>query len=66
MYIKNGKTKPIGGTYEKKNVQYAKKNSKQQISFNLFVATNVNKKHYQILIERLMNAYHANKGGHYG
>jgi len=45
-------------------VQYVKKNSKQQISFNLFVAKNVNKKHYQDLIERLMNAYHANKGGH--
>lgn len=45
-------------------MQYAKKNSKQQISFNLFVAKNVNKKHYQDSIERLMNAYHANKGGH--
>jgi len=45
-------------------VQYVKKNSKQQISFNLFVAKNVNKKHYQDSIERLTNAYHANKGGH--
>ena len=45
-------------------MQYAKKNSKQQISFNLFAVTNVKKKHYQDSIEELMNAYHANKGGH--
>ena len=45
-------------------MQYAKKNSKQQISFNLFAVTNVKKKHYQNSTERLMNAYHANKGGH--
>jgi Ran GTPase-activating protein (RanGAP) involved in mRNA processing and transport len=45
-------------------VQYAKKNSKQQMNFSLFAVTNVNKKHYQDSIEELMNAYHANKGGH--
>jgi len=34
------------------------------MSFKQFVVTNVNKKHYQELIEILMNAYHANKGEH--
>jgi hypothetical protein len=43
-------------------VQYVKKNSKQQMSFNLFAVTNVKKKHYQDSIEELMSAYHVNKG----
>ena len=34
------------------------------MNFNLFAVTNVNKKHYQDSTEELMNAYHANKGGH--
>ena len=45
-------------------MQYAKKNSKQQMNFNLFAVTNVKKKHYQDSIKELMNVYHANKGGH--
>ena len=43
-------------------MQYVKKNSKQQMSFNLFAVTNVKKKHYQDSIEELMSAYHVNKG----
>lgn len=34
------------------------------MNFSLFAVTNVKKKHYQDSIEELMNAYHANKGGH--
>jgi hypothetical protein len=32
------------------------------MSFNPFVVTNVNKKHYQESKEKLMSAYHVNKG----